>query len=242
MNKIIFSLLLLMIGFSSFGQIKEGSIKFERRINLFKKFPDPQTQKWIGKKNQYSYDNYVLYFNDSSSVFVPDPDEEPKEGMLKWLVQQHSMLQNLNTHANTTLFDFFGQTMVVEDTMKIRDWKYTGKIRMIADYRCTQAMLHIDDSTRLYAWFTTDILPQIGPENFIGLPGAIMGIASEDGGITYFATKVEEGKVDMQKVTPKYSNKKAVTMAKFKEDMLSQFGKREDAKPIIKDILTWQYY
>lgn len=242
MNKIILLLVTLFIGFSSFGQIKEGYIQFDRKINLFKKFPSPDTQKWLGKKNQYSYDKYLLYFNESSSVFIPDPDGDQKEGMMKWLVQQHSMLQDLNSHANITLLDFFGQVLVVADTMRHREWKYTGKLRTIADYQCTQAMLNIDDSTRLYAWFTTEIIPQIGPENFLGLPGAILGIASEDGGITYFATKVVETKVDMAKVTPKYNAKKAKTMEELKEEMLTQFGKREEAKPIIKDVLTWQYY
>lgn len=242
MNKLIPFLFLFFISISSFGQIKEGVIQFDRRINLFKKFPSPETQKWLGKKNQYSYDKYLLYFNDTASVFVPDPDQEPKEGMMKWLVQQHSMIQHLNNHANVTLLDFFGQVIVVEDTLHPREWKYTGKLRTIANYQCTQAMLNIDDSTRLYAWFTTEIIPQIGPENFLGLPGAILGIASENGGITYFATKVEAKKVDLQKVTPKFNAKKAKTMKEVKEEMISQFANKEEAKPLIKDFLTWQYY
>lgn len=242
MNKIIITLFILFIGYSSFGQLHEGYIKFDRRINLFKKFPDPDVQKWIGKKNQYSYDSYLLYFNDSMSVFIPDPDGEPKEGMMKWLVQQHSMIQNLSNHANISLLDFFGQVIVAQDTLRTRDWKYTGKIRTIADYKCTQAMLHINDSTRLYAWFTTEILPQTGPENFVGLPGTILGIASEDGGITYFASKVVAQPVDLEKVTPKYSTKKAQTMEELKKSMMAQFGQRKEAQAVIKDVLTWQYY
>lgn len=227
---------------NTFGQITEGSIRFERRLNLFKKYTDPNTQKWLGEKNKYSYDYYYLYFNDTSSVFIPDPDQEPKQGMLQWVVQQNSEIQNFSSKKNVTLFNFFGQIIVVKDSLRPRSWKYTGKHRNIANYDCTQALLHINDSTRIYAWFTTEIVPQIGPENFWGLPGAILGVASEDGGTTYFATEVKQKVIDISKIIPKYNDKKAITFAELKDKMENEYGSRKEAKSIIEDVLTWQFF
>ena len=48
----------------------------------------------------------------------------------------------------------------------------------------------MNDSTRIYAWFSVDIVPSIGPEGFSGLPGAILGLATENGGVIYFAKSV----------------------------------------------------
>lgn len=233
---------LLLTTFSAQAQMTEGSIRFERRINIFKKFPDKETQKWIGEKNKYSYDHYMLYFNEDKSVFIPDPNDDPKQGMMQWLVQQHSALQNFKENQNTTLINIIGQMIVVRDSLRPRNWKYTGKIRTIANYECTQVLLQVDDTTKLYAWFTTDILPQVGPENFWGLPGAILGVASEDGGTTYFATEVKATKVEWDKVTPKFSDKKMTNFAELKDKMINEFGKRKEAKPLIDEFMIWQYY
>ncbi len=233
---------LLVTAFSAQAQVTEGTIRFERRINIFKKFPDKETQKWIGEKNKYSYDHYMLYFNEDKSVFIPDPNDDPKQGMMQWLVQQHSALQNFKENQNTTLINVIGQTIVVRDTLRPRNWKYTGKIRTIANYECTQVLVQVDDTTKLYAWFTTEIIPQVGPENFWGLPGAILGIASESGGTTYFATEVKATKVEWDKITPKYSDKKMTNFAELKDKMINEFGKRKEAKPMIDEFMIWQYY
>jgi len=238
--KNIFLVLLVFSSWISFSQVTEGYIKYERRMNLFKKYPDKDSQRWIGEKNKYSVDHFFLYFNDSSSVYIPDPDEEKNE-IMKWLVLQHSMIQNFNTMQNVSLLNIYGQVVVIEDQLRPRAWKYTGKIRTIANYECKQVLLDVNDTTTLYAWFTPDIIPQIGPENFWGLPGAILGVASEDGRITYFATEVVEKKVDLEKVKPKYSNKKAGDFKALKERVAKEFTQKE-AKPLVNEIMIWQYY
>ena len=189
-----------------------------------------------------SVDNFLLYFNEDKSVFIPDPNDPEKEGMIKWLVLQHSEIQDLKNKRNVTLLNVFGQVQVVKDSLRPRNWKYTGKLRTIANYECKQVLLHVNDSIRLYAWFTPDILPQVGPENFWGLPGAILGIAEEDSRTTYFAKEVVITKVDWDKITPKYSDKKVVTFEELKTTMERDFGNRKEAKPMVDDILIWQYF
>ena len=52
-------------------------------------------------------------------------------------------------------------------------------------------MYEKNDTTRIYAWFAVELTPSIGPEGLTGLPGTILGLATEDGGIVYFAKEVE---------------------------------------------------
>jgi len=241
-SKYLFVTLLALFSWNSFGQISEGYIRYERRTNIFKKYNDPMVQKFLGEKNKYKYDHFITYFNADSSVYIPDETDPEPEGMLKWLMLRHSAIQNFKTNQNVTLLNIFGQIVVVKDTLRQRNWKYTGKIREIAGYKCDQVLLNVNDSTRLYAWFTTDIIPQVGPENFFGLPGAILGVAAEDGRMTYFAKEVVATKVDFDKITPKYKDKDAMDWEKTKDKMVNEFGKRKEAKPIIDEILTWQYF
>ena len=87
--------------------------------------------------------------------------------------------------------DMMGREMVIQDSMTTRQWKITEKKRKLGGYLCRRAIWEMNDSTRIYAWFSVDVVPSIGPEGFAGLPGAILGLATEDGGIIYFAKEVE---------------------------------------------------
>ncbi|MCX6292662.1 MAG: hypothetical protein NT126_13025 [Bacteroidetes bacterium] len=41
-----------------------------------------------------------------------------------------------------------------------------------------------------------------GPESFVGLPGAILGLATEDGSVIYFAKNVEAVKQELNNLFP----------------------------------------
>ncbi len=86
--------------------------------------------------------------------------------------------------------DMWGNETFLRDTMDNRKWKVTESKRKISGYMCRKAIWEMNDSTRIYAWFSPDIVPTIGPEGFGELPGAILGLATEDGGVIYFAKEV----------------------------------------------------
>ena len=87
--------------------------------------------------------------------------------------------------------DLWGNSAYIKDSMDQRQWKITESKRNISGYMCRKAVWEMNDSTRIYAWFSPDIVPSIGPEGFQGLPGAILGMATEDGGVVYFAKSIE---------------------------------------------------
>ena len=101
------------------------------------------------------------------------------------------MDQFLNQEKQVSILSIFGQDIYIKDSLPARPWKITDSKRVINGYNCRKAVYQKNDSTRIYAWYTTSITPSVGPEGFCGLPGLIMGIATEDGGIIYFAKKVE---------------------------------------------------
>ena len=97
-----------------------------------------------------------------------------------------------------------------------------------------------NDSTRIYAWYAPNIIPSVGPEGFCGLPGAILGIATEDGGIIYFADKVDFSE------TPKRENmvveigkNKVFNLKELREKLEKEYGNTPWGKKLFDDMFRW---
>jgi GLPGLI family protein len=180
--------MLMIIGFSHAQLITSGRIVFERKTNLEKKFDDARMKEWLGGK-KVKIDEFELLFNDTISIFKPIESNEVDR--MSWVTSRSTVVQNEKLNEKLFVLDVAGQQIFVKDTITARQWKITDSKRTIDKYRCVKAVYEKNDSTRLYAWFSVDIVPSIGPEGFGGLPGAILGLATEDGGIIYFAKSVE---------------------------------------------------
>jgi GLPGLI family protein len=182
--------LLISTGFNA--QITEGRIVFERKTNLKKRMGDnPRMKNFITEENKYRIENFELFFNDTSCVFKPIPDDEVVDGFIKYFTTHNTVYQNLTKKEKFIVMDLWGNNAYIKDSMDTRKWKITTNSRVISGYTCKKAIWEMNDSTRIYAWFSTDIVPSVGPEGFQGLPGAILGMATEDGSVIYFAKKIE---------------------------------------------------
>lgn len=221
----------------SSAQMQEGKIVFERKTNLFKKFKEKSTQDYIKEENKYKTDNFTLYFNDSISVFVPEENYE--NNRLSWTTNSNTVVQDFRNNETKTIYSFSGAPVLVKDSLQKREWKLTDKWRTICQIECMQAVYELDDSTRIYAWFTASITPNVGPESFWNLPGAILGLATEDGAVTYFAKSIEERKVDMEVVMPKFKDKKARTREEVIEQAKKDFKFEKEIDSYLKSLFMW---
>ncbi len=176
------------------GQVSKGRIVFERKTNLKKRYGDnPRMKNFITEENKYRIENFELFFNDTTCVFRPIADDSPSgEGFLKYLTTHNTVYQNIQSREKFIAMDLWGSTAYIKDSMDYRQWKMTESSRFIGGYKCRKAIWEMNDSTRIYAWYSVDVVPSIGPEGFEGLPGAILGMATEDGSVIYFAKEVKE--------------------------------------------------
>lgn len=187
-------LFIVICALSTQAQITSGRIVFERKTNLKKRFGDnPRMKNIITEENKYRIENFELLFNDTVCVFRPIAEDQPsaQQGFLKFLTNKNTVYQNLNKREKFIMMDLWGNTAYVKDTMDKRTWKITESTRNISGYTCRKAIWAMNDSTRIYAWFSSDIVPSMGPEGFQGLPGTILGMATEDGSVIYFAKEVK---------------------------------------------------
>lgn len=226
-----------LFAFLSNGQITAGKITFERKTNLFKRFKDPNTQRWLGEKNKTKIDQFELYFNDTISVFLPVEASEKDE--LTWATNRNTIYQNLKNQSRLSILNVWGEGLYLKDSTVKRTWKITESKRTIGKYECRKAIWEVNDSTRIYAWFSDQIIPSVGPETFTGLPGAILGVATEDGGVIYFAKTVEIMTPDFSKLIPKTGKNKTETAAELRARLEKQFGSKPEMKSFIEDLFMW---
>lgn len=223
----------LLFGLSALqAQITSAKITFERKTNLYKKFKDDRTQQWIKEEDKIKLEYFELYISDTCSVFKPQESELREK--YSWATSKNTVYQDFKRQTRYLIKTIWGEDLHLTDSLFKREWKITESNRKIAGYSCRKAVWQANDSTRIYAWFSYDITPSTGPESFNGLPGTILGLATEDGGVVYFAKKIELVKVEPGVfVQPK--KKKIYTIPELKEQMTKQYGKEKWFKNMIHE-------
>jgi len=217
-NILIFLFIQLSFGYS---QITHGEILFERKTNLLKKYKTPDQQRWL-RGEKIKIDRFKLYFSPQKSVFIPEESAVPSKA--DWATSKNTVIQDFESKERISIYNLFGDKKIVKDKLVNREWKITERKRNIAGYNCRRAIWSKNDTTRIYAWYTDQIIPTTGPETFNGLPGTILGLATEDGGVVYFAKIVQEKYQNMDEITSDIKIKKTYTEKELKEE-LEQKGK-----------------
>jgi len=221
------------LSFQVSGQIAHaGRIVFERKTNLLKRFDDPRMRNFIDEDHKIKTENFELLFNDTCSVFKPIITDEEEDGM-SWLTTKNTYYQFENSNTKMSLLSLIGKEVHIKGEITKRNWTMTDSKRTIGKYECRKAIYQKNDSTRIYAWYALDIAPSVGPEGFSGLPGAILGLATEDGGVIYFAKSVEIIKPTLDILLAKKTKEKIYQTSELKAQISKDFGKEKWGKMML---------
>ena len=203
-----------------------------------KRFNDPRMKRFVTEENKIKTEEFTLTFNDTISYFKPVPTNTVDE--MAWMTTKNQYYQFLNEQKQLSILSIFGQDVYIKDSLPIRPWKITDNKRIISGYNCRKAIYQKNDSTRIYAWYSTSITTSAGPEGFCGLPGLILGIATEDGGIIYFAKKVEIlQNISSETFNTDAGKNKLFTMLEFKATIEKEYGNTPWGKRIFVDLFRW---
>jgi GLPGLI family protein len=218
------------------AQYTYGKIAFERKTNLLKKFKG--WGDWIQKDEKDKIDQFEFIFNDSISVFKP-VDTDVKERM-SWATSKNTVIQNVKSKTRIASKDIWNETVNMKDSITVRKWIITDDFRKIAGFKCRKAFTKVDDTTKIYAWYADEIMVSSGPESYCGLPGMILGLATSDGGVVYFAKKIEFVKPEANYFQTKFINGKIQSKPELKAQLTKQFGDKKWAKNMIKEyFVVW---
>jgi GLPGLI family protein len=83
------------------------------------------------------------------------------------------------------------------------------------------------------------LVPSIGPEGFCGLPGTILGLATEDGGIIYFAKKIELLTPSREDVLMDAGKNKTFTLKELRLKIEKDYGNTPWGKRMFDDLFRW---
>lgn len=240
-SKIYSILCVLLCTFSISAQtmMSSGKIIYERRTNLEKRFEGQEKNGWMrGNLKEPKTDEYELRFTDSTAIFIPILPEVPDER--EWATMQNTTYQNLNSGELIQQFSFWGTQVLLKDSVEKREWIITGSSREIAGYNCRQAMWEANDSTRIYAWYADELMASVGPETFNGLPGVILGLGIEDGGVVYFAKKIEKLEdPNIEKFIPEGKKKDWYTEKQLRDLITERFSQWGQVDRILFDMFVW---
>jgi len=229
---ILFILAFCFAGSILVAQITAAKITYERKTNLYKKYKEHDVEDWMKEEDKIKIDYFELVVSDTCSMFKPQ-ESELKE-TFSWATSKNTVYQNFNRRSRYLIKTMWGEELHLTDSLFKRQWQITESSRKIAGYPCRKAYWQANDTTRIYAWFSYDIIPSTGPESFNGLPGTILGLATEDGGVVYFAKKV-----DLIKIEPALfvlqKKKKIYTIPELKAQMTKEYGKEKWFKKMMNE-------
>jgi GLPGLI family protein len=236
--KQLITILFVVLSASAFSQarfIDSGKIIYERKIaqvTLLEATQKPDENNiWIEEMKKAAprivTDSFSLSFNKDNTYYAALKESQDKPFLFQILKagSDDFVAQDYNAKTSSSIRNFFDHTFYIKDSIKNYTWKIGNEVRDIAGFECRKATTKICDSVVIVAFYTEQITPSVGPENFNGLPGAILGIAVPRLSLTLFATRIE-----LSDVVPAVDEKK---IKKFKPTTRAQVN--NDILKVVKD-------
>lgn len=144
-----------------------------------------------------------VYFTSEHSLYQDVPKVAEAESMLeerpgvviKMESPNNKCYVNFHDKKMVKQEDFMGRMFLIEDNLETPQWKLSGKQEKIQGYLCQEAV--IEDSTQAMSiWFAPQLQPAVGPDQFVGFPGAVLRVDMDHGRIVIEATSIEKQEVE----------------------------------------------
>ncbi|MEO6136798.1 MAG: GLPGLI family protein [Ginsengibacter sp.] len=172
--------------------IKQARIEYEVRNKIEKNtdggiFDELMNEKMPDFMTTY----YTNTFSNNKSIYKFERwGDEKIPGFLKEGVDENIWFTNFNSDQFAMQKNFWGNNILVSDSIPKLKWKLENENRMIAGFNCRKAVAVIFDSVYVFAFYTEEITFSGGPQSLNGLPGMILGVTIPRLSTSWIATKV----------------------------------------------------
>lgn len=212
------------------AQIKEGTIVYERKIDMHRSITDESMKAMIP---QYQTGNYILVFKDSISSYKAAPKDEAPDpfeggGGARVVIRVGGPGEDGVTYRNfnsrkllqeNTLED---KKYIVSDTIKTPAWKLADETKTILNHVCKKATMTNERGTSIVAWYAEDMPVPAGPDKFGGLPGMVLLVDGDNGFMTFTAIQIQD-KADTKELKAPTGGK-LITRADFEKKLDDVMG------------------
>jgi len=194
-------LLLLPIGLSA--QTRQGVIVYERKIDVHRTLQDEQMKAMVP---QFQTGAYEVLFRDSIAVYKAMPKDEAPDpfdnnaGGNRFVFRfggsgDDVLYRNYSSGRLLEEASLAGTKYIITDSLRQQPWKLSDETATFLGHPCKKATTTTPRGGKVVAWYTADILEPIGPEQFNGLPGAILKLDVDEGTVVFTAKEIHD-KVD----------------------------------------------
>lgn len=200
MKWLLFYVPLLLFPYCALTQprfIYEGSIEYERRINIHRQVSEEDGrsewfQNLVKTLQPFHSSMFTLQFSENQSIYKTSGEFPPMP--MEWLMgpaKENVVLTSFDKQSRTAHKSVYETGFLVNDSLNRVEWRVSDEKRTIAGFDCRKAVGIICDSVYVVAFYAEEIPVSGGPESFDGLPGMILGLAVPRLHTTWFATKVQ---------------------------------------------------
>ena len=228
----------MLIAYSSFAQVKEGKILYERTMQMQIRINDdnPAFQNMIPKERK---DKFELFFAEGKSLWQPVEDDGQNDetafgdgGGMRMVFRMPGsndiLFHNIPEGRKVEQRELAEKNYIIADSIRKLNWKVAGETKVILGHNCMKATSQriqdsyrmtmdngeakrekVIDTMKIVAWFTSEIPGSFGPDTYQGqLPGTILEIDINNGRSSFKAVEISP-KIDVAKVKEPSKGKKA---------------------------------
>lgn len=168
--------------------------------------------------NRSEWKQFATMYITPTETKYEDSEEraEADDEGYSWRKDVYYIKRNYATNTMHDVIQMLGKTYIVVDSLHAPDWKILNDIKEVAGHMCMNATW--TDSIKhqnVVAWFAMDIPISAGPERFFGLPGLILEVDVNNGGMLITADKIDLKKLGSELDLPKKLKGKTITDTEY---------------------------
>ena len=240
MKKLVLVVTIAIIAQVASAQVKEGTIVYEQKIDLYRRLP-ADNEQMKAMIPHFRTSKFELSFADGQSYYKmqevePDVTETTSGGnniVMKFGGASTESYRNFNTHMQVEKRQLAEKDYIIEDSLHVIQWKLSDETKTILGYNCKKATGKTERGSELEAWYTEEIPISSGPESFIGLPGMVLLVDINKGEFVYTATQIKKT-VDKKELKAPTKGKK-ITNAEFVKLQKEIMGNNPGGMRIIRN-------
>jgi len=185
----------------------QGMINYDQTVKIEIELP-PQMAHMADRIPDSRTMKRALHFTETESVMRDSPEQQVAEDEERREIQtqqgnarimfraagssgpEEILYTSLETEETVQSRNFMGRTFLINGQREGIKWRLTSEQSEYEGYMTMKAVATVD-SSNVEAWFTPQIPLPIGPDEYGGLPGAILVLTIDGGKQTWKATAID---------------------------------------------------
>lgn len=193
----LFKITILLIGFNTFAQIKNGKVEYGVSIEMIDGFKGTRAEKSYSETiSNAKYLSFILNFDKERAAFYPNEGLGVENQDLFMSKVSAGYMNEVYQYKDYSLCAIFGFGNYVLKTDAVKDWTLENETKEIEGFLCYKATStkKVNNSKGnfvfpIVAWYCPKIPISFGPNGYGNLPGLILELQVRN--VVYGVRKID---------------------------------------------------